>query len=180
MQPRRANLNMLGLGGSVGTQAYGADGLTAEVLVVKSFDELTARAAEAVGKIVLFNQYCDWVAEPVNCYGTSVQYRGIGARKVAAVGGLASLIRSVASFSINSPHTGMIDGYGNGTAIPTAALTIEDAEMLQRMADRGQPIVITLKMVRTQLLIAQSVEMRLTLLLYCTAHSYSVVGCLSA
>ena len=73
-------------------------------------------------------------------------FRDIGAQKVAAVGGLASLIKSIASFSINNPHTGMMDGYGNGTAIPTAALTIEDTEMLQRMSDRGQRITITLKM----------------------------------
>lgn len=99
---------MLGLGGSVGTQKYGSAGLTADVLVVANFDELTEKADQAVGKIVLFNEQCDWQADPIGCYGKSVVYRGIGAQKVAAVGGLASLIRSVAAFSMNSPHTGMV------------------------------------------------------------------------
>ena len=39
-------------------------------------------------------------------YGTSVIYRTRGAAEVAKVGGVASLIRSVTSFSIYSPHTG--------------------------------------------------------------------------
>jgi carboxypeptidase Q len=176
IRPRNAKLNMLGLGGSVGTQQYGEEGLTADVIVVSSFDDLTAKAAQAAGKIVLFNQYCDWVANPVECYGPSVMYRELGAQAVAAVGGLAALVRTVGSFSINSPHTGMFGGYGNGTQIPTACLTIEDTDvsrtkkaarspctisslttfvlfcsrpplqMLQRMQDRGSPITITLKM----------------------------------
>jgi hypothetical protein len=75
VNPRAANLNMLGLGGSCGTQSYGPDGLTADVLVVKDFDELAARANEAVGKIVVFNEQCDWSADPLGCYGTSQSSR---------------------------------------------------------------------------------------------------------
>jgi carboxypeptidase Q len=102
LSPRIANLNMLGLGGSIGTQAYGPTGLTADVIVVASFDDLTAKANAGLvaGKIVFFNELCDWAADPIGCYGVSVQYRSVGAMKVAAVGGVASLIRTVASFSI--------------------------------------------------------------------------------
>ena len=76
----------------------------------------------------------------------SVAYRNHGAYEASKVGGVASLIRSVAPFSINSPHTGWQD-YKNGTAkIPTACITIEDAEMLSRMAARGDKIVIHLYM----------------------------------
>src|SRR5689334_448041 len=49
--PRRMRLVMVGLGGSVGTPARGVE---APVMVVSSFDELTRRASEARGKIVLF------------------------------------------------------------------------------------------------------------------------------
>jgi len=148
LEPRVANLNMLGLGGSIGTQQYGPEGLTAEVLVVASFDELKARASEAKGKIVAFNQFCDWVNKPVDCYGESVSYRYSSWQAVSAVGGLASLVRSVAAFSINSPHTGVTsqDASPSAPSIPTAALTIEDAAMLARMAARNQTIRINLKM----------------------------------
>lgn len=59
-------LLILALGGSVGTKGE----ITADVMVVRSFDELDARAAAAKGKIVLFNQQCDWQTNPVSCYGT--------------------------------------------------------------------------------------------------------------
>jgi carboxypeptidase Q len=48
LEPRHYEMSMLGLGGSVGTSA---DGITAEVLVVHSFDDLHARAAEVSADI---------------------------------------------------------------------------------------------------------------------------------
>jgi len=50
LKPRQQRLHMIGLGLSVGTPS---GGITAPVLVVKSFDDLHAHAAEARGKIVL-------------------------------------------------------------------------------------------------------------------------------
>lgn len=79
-------------------------------------------------------------------YGVSVAYRASGAYEASKVGGVASLIRSIAPFSINSPHTGF-QYYRRGAAkIPTACITVEDAEMLSRMAARGDKIVIQLYM----------------------------------
>jgi carboxypeptidase Q len=136
VEPRNAELAMLGLGGSVGTPD---GGITAEVLVVSSFDELERRADEARGRIVLFDV-------PFTTYGETVQYRTDGAVAAARVGAVASLIRSVASYSMNSPHTGMMR-YAEGVErIPHAALTVEDAAMLHRMQDRGERIVVRLEM----------------------------------
>ena len=57
-----------------------------------------------------------------------------------------ALIRSVTPFSIHSVHTG-VEEYGeNVTKIPTASITVEDAEMLYRMQQRGWPIKIQLYM----------------------------------
>lgn len=64
------------------------------MIVVSSFAELQSRAQEAKGKIVVYNQ-------PYVSYGETVQYRSRGASEAAKVGAVASLIRSVASFSIN-------------------------------------------------------------------------------
>ncbi len=134
IEPRQKKLDMLGLGGSVGTPP---EGITAEVVVVKSFDELTARADEAKGKIILFNV-------PFITYGETVRYRYGGASAAAKAGAVASLIRSVGPFSMKTPHTGGM-GYQEGVPkIPHAAITVEDAMMLQRMADRGQRVVVRL------------------------------------
>lgn len=136
VSPRRARLHMLGLGMSIGTPR---GGITAPVLVVTSFDELTRRAAEAKGKIVLFNA-------PFTNYGQTVQYRVNGASAAARVGARAALIRSVASNSIRSPHTGTMRYDSTAPRIPIAALSTEDADMLGRMAGRGDSVVVTLKM----------------------------------
>ncbi|VDI60636.1 carboxypeptidase Q [Mytilus galloprovincialis] len=136
LEPRNHKLAMLGLGSSIATPE---DGITAEVLVVRSFDELHQKAAQAKGKIIVFNQ--KWVS-----YGISVAYRSNGAVEAAKVGGVASLIRSVTPLSINSPHTGWQDYVDDMKKIPTACITVEDAEMMDRMQQRGHKIVVKLKM----------------------------------
>lgn len=136
LEPYRRKLHLLGLGGSVGTPK---GGITAPVLVVSSFDELRERAAEAKGKIVLLD-------EPYVSYGQTVRYRVTGADSVLKYGGVATLIRSVSSFSISNPHTGNLH-YGDSTRrLPAAALSVEDAMLLHRMAKRGQPVRLTLVM----------------------------------
>jgi carboxypeptidase Q len=134
--PRETPLAMLGLGGSVGTPP---EGISAEVLVVSSFEELTERAAEARGKIVLFDV-------PFTNYGATVRYRGNGAVAAARVGAVAALIRSVTPVSLNSPHTGAMNYDSTTTRIPAAALSVEGATMLHRMQDRGQRVVLRLRM----------------------------------
>ncbi len=134
--PVERNLPMLGLGGSIGTPR---DGITANVLVVQSFDELEQRSAEAEGKIVLFNA-------PFTTYGATVQYRIRGASEAAKHGAVASLIASVASYSIQTPHTGVMRYEEGVRKIPHAAITVEDAEMIHRFQERGESIEITLKM----------------------------------
>jgi carboxypeptidase Q len=134
--PWPRDLPMLGLGFSVATPP---GGILAEVLVVGSFDELEARAAEAAGRIVLFNV-------PFTTYGETVQYRTNGAVAAARVGAAASLIRSVTPYSQQTPHTGNSRYVEGVPKIPHAAITVEDADLLQRMQDRGQRPELLLKM----------------------------------
>jgi carboxypeptidase Q len=136
VEPRRMALPMMGLGGSIATPP---EGITAEVLVVSSFDDLSAHAAQARGKIVLFDV-------PFTSYGQTVRYRVDGAVAAARVGAVASLIRSVTPNSQRSPHTGVMEYADSVRRIPHAALTLEDAMMLHRMQDRGERIVVRLKM----------------------------------
>lgn len=136
--PRSAKLHMLGLGGSVATPPAG---ITGEVLVVNSFDDLTKRAVEAKGKIVLFDV-------PFTNYGQTVRYRTNGAVAAARAGAIASMIRSVSLYSMRNPHTGTMSYDTTGTIprIPHASISVEDAMMLHRMQDRGEKIVVRIKM----------------------------------
>ncbi|XP_072855256.2 carboxypeptidase Q isoform X1 [Pogona vitticeps] len=136
MQPLNHSIAVLGLGGSIGTPP---EGITAEVLVVTSFDELHQKAQEAQGKIVVYNQH--YVS-----YGETVLYRVRGAVEAAKVGAKASLIKSITPLSINSPHTGMQAYETDVPKIPTACISVEDAELMARMSSRGTKIVVTLKM----------------------------------
>ncbi len=134
--PRIQDMTFLGLGPSVPTPP---EGIEAEVLVVGSFDELQEKADEAAGKIVLFDV-------PFTTYGETVRYRTEGAVAAARVGAVASLIRSVTPFSMNTPHTGLMQYEEGVPKIPHAAITLEDAAMLHRMQDRGDSIAVLLRM----------------------------------
>jgi carboxypeptidase Q len=136
VEPVPADLPMLGLGGSVATPP---GGLTAEVLVVDSFEDLEARADAARGRIVLFDV-------PFTTYGETVQYRTAGAVAAAQAGAVASLIRSVTPYSMRTPHTGVMRYEEGVPAIPHAAITIEDASRLRRMSERGRMPVAHLEM----------------------------------
>ena len=134
--PYMRRLPMLGLGGSIATPPAG---ITADVLVVSSFDELKARAAEARGRIVLFDA-------PFESYGRTVAYRTTGAVEAAKVGAVASLIRSVTPYSLQTPHTGAMRYDSAVTRIPHAAITVEDAMLLHRLQERGERVRVKLTM----------------------------------
>jgi carboxypeptidase Q len=136
LEPLERELTMLGLGNSVGTPP---EGITADVVVVSSFDELTRLGDAARGKIVCYNV-------PFTSYGATVAYRSRGASEAAKLGAVAALVRSVGPASLDTPHTGALR-YEDGVAkIPAAALTIEGAETLARMQARGDRIRLRLKM----------------------------------
>ena len=105
---------------SVGTPAAG---ITAPVLVVTSFDELTRRAAEAKGKIVLF----DVPFTTLRTRRVRVPRRAAPSA-AAKVGAVAMLLRSVAPYSHRTRRTPAALRYDSTAAkIPAAAVTVEDA-----------------------------------------------------
>jgi carboxypeptidase Q len=136
VEPARHAMVMLGLGDSVGTTG---DGIQAEVLVVHTFDELDAKAASARGRIVLFNV-------PFTNYGETVRFRSAGPSRAARHGAVAVLVRAVGPAGLRTPHTGALQYASDARKIPAAAISSEDADRLQRMADRGSTIVVRLTM----------------------------------
>ena len=136
VDPPRHTLSILGLGGTIATPP---NGLEAEVLVVESFNELRTRAADAKGRIVLFN-------EPFTNYADTVTYRTGSARAAAQAGAVGVLIRSVGPVGLRTPHTGSVQYQSDLPAIPAAAITGEDANRIARLSARGRKVRIHLSL----------------------------------
>src|SRR5947209_4851883 len=96
------------LGESIATPK---EGITAELLAVKNFDELKAMPRDKVaGKIVLFNYPFDKEmaaqGRAGEAYGEAVEYRSDGPRAAARQGAVACPVRSVRGAEYRIPHTG--------------------------------------------------------------------------
>jgi carboxypeptidase Q len=136
LEPARHEIAMLGLGDSVGTPP---EGVTGEILMVKSFAELDEHSSRARGRIVVLNV-------PFTNYEEGSVIRIAGASRAARHGAVAMLVRSIGPAGQRLPHTGMLQ-YGNDAPrIPAAAIASEDADRLQRMVERGQRVVVRLQM----------------------------------
>jgi len=136
IDPPRAPLTVLGLGGTVGTSPAG---LEAEVLVVTSFDDLRGKAIDARGRIVLFNV-------PFSGYSETVTYRTDGARAAAQHGAVAVLVRSVGPIGLRTTHTGSVQYAPGQVPIPAAAVSAEDANRIARLSVRGRFVRMRLVM----------------------------------
>ena len=136
VSPTRRRLAMLGLGNSVGTPR---DGIEAPVFIVHGFEELEAHASELNGRIVLFN-----IA--FTNYPETSRYRRVGPSRAASHGAVAVLVRSIAPDGFRLAHTGELAYAANAPRIPAAAISSEDADVLERMAQRGNKLVVRLNM----------------------------------
>jgi carboxypeptidase Q len=127
------------LGGSVPTPA---EGLTAEVVVVDDWKQLSALPPAAVkGKILLFNHKFDKElaaqGKGFEAYVGAVGYRGVGPIAGAKAGAIAVLVRSVGGADYRLPHTGMTQYSDEVAKIPAAAVTAEDADLLKDLTSQG-------------------------------------------
>ncbi len=135
--PVSLDLNLLGLGMSVGTPP---GGIEAEVVVVRSFDELDTLGEDGVsGKIVLYDV-------PYEGYGATVTYRMDGPSRAGALGAVAALVRSIGPISYDTPHTGTLRYSDDAPKIPAAAITIENSALIGRLVDNGEKVTIHLEM----------------------------------
>lgn len=136
-EPVNRPLHILGLGGSIATPKKG---ITAQVVPVGSFEELEKKGRAAIeGKIVLFNV-------PFEGYNRTVVYRTAGPSRAARLGAVAALVRSITPVSLQTPHTGSLEYADGMPKIPAAAVTIEDALLIQRLVDAGNPVSVHLEM----------------------------------
>lgn len=127
----------LALGNSPSTPP---DGVEAEIMIVKSLDDFKARAAEAKGKIVLFNGAMRRSAG-FDGYGEAVSQRSRGASEAYKAGALAVLVRSIGTGNHGLPHAGSM---WNGPFVPASAIRAEDADLIARLGKAG-PVRVKVK-----------------------------------
>jgi len=132
-------LAITALGGSPGTPS---GGITAELIEVRSNAEVQALGGKARGKIVFFNHNMSTAGGKTG-YGEMSPLRNHGPAEAAKVGAVAALVRSLATASLRDPHTGATTFEDGTPAIPAAAVSVEDAELLHRLLQRG-PVQVRL------------------------------------
>ena len=113
-------------------------GITAEVVVLKNFDELRELGKEKVaGKIVVYDEIYDHLKAAAGQsgagYGEAVRYRATGALAASELGAVASLVRSAGDGAFRLPHT----GWSADAPIPAGAVSAEDADLIARLTARG-------------------------------------------
>ena len=145
LDPYPRDLVMVGYGNSVGT---GPEGIVADAIVVRSFEELEARRAEVPGKIVVFSPV--WRQFPHDesweNYLALRHFRISGHARAAEFGAVAVLLRSIYKPHARQAHTGSLKYQDGIRRIPSAALAPEDALMLDRIDARGGRIRLRLEM----------------------------------
>ncbi len=139
--PNPQKIVLTALGGSVATPP---EGIIAEVVVVGLLEEVDRLGESVRGKIVLYDNPMDMdlvhAGRSFEAYGEAVQPRGRGPSRAAKYGAVAALVRSVASDSLGSPHTGMTRYDPDLPKIPAAAVTVEDAELIRRLIASGETV----------------------------------------
>ncbi len=124
------------LGGSIATPA---EGITAEVVEVKTFEQLHAMGAAVKGKIVFFNRPFDArLFDTFDAYSGAVNQRGQGAVEAARLGAVGVIVRSMTNIIDDNPHTGGMRYQDGITKIPAAAISTKAAELLsQKLSGKG-------------------------------------------
>ncbi len=134
-------LEITALGKSVATPE---GGITAEIVHLKTYEDLVAADASLIeGKIVFISNRMERFKDGAG-YRPAVRARGLGASEAARKGAKAIIIRSIGTDSHRLPHTGGVNYDAEAPRIAAAALSNPDADQLERLLKRGQPIQVHL------------------------------------
>jgi hypothetical protein len=139
--PERMNLIATMLGGSIGTPESGIEAPVLRVEDLADLEELSRD--EVAGRIVYFDRRMARANTGAG-YGPAVQARSKGAIEAARLGAVAVVIRSAGTSDSRSAHTGMMRYEDDVRRIPAAAIANADADALERLLDRGDPVTIRL------------------------------------
>ena len=140
------NVPICSLGGSIATPA---SGLRAQVIEVKSFEELEVLGMKNIkGKFVFFNRPMPaGIIDTFEAYSVTRDQRSNGAERAAKYGAVGVIIRSMNLKLDDYPHTGNMS-YGmlpNKMRIPAAAISTNGAELLSSMLSLNKNLYFYLK-----------------------------------
>jgi len=139
--PHRRRLVMVALGNSAATPS---EGLEAELAVYPDFESLRADASgRAKGRIVFIDQKMERTVDGSG-YGAAVRARTQGPLEAARKGAVALVIRSIGTDRDRVAHTGAMSLDPAVPAIPAAALSAPDADVLARLHAAGQSLRLRL------------------------------------
>jgi Zn-dependent M28 family amino/carboxypeptidase len=126
------------------TGATPAEGLTAPVVYFATFNDLLlAPAGSLTGKIAFVSNAME-PTQDGSSYGSSGSARFVGPNVAAQKGAAALVIRSIGTDHGRGPHAGTTNFDAGVTPIPAGALSVADAENLERMIKLGKPVTMKL------------------------------------
>jgi carboxypeptidase Q len=141
------------LGNSAST---GPDGISGEIIAFDNVEALSAASDEAVrGKIVFIDHRMP-ATQDGSGYGQFGAPRRQGPTIASKKGAIGIVVRSIGTDHHRNPHTGVMTFNDGAKPIPAGALTVPDAEQLQRILKRGQPVRMKLVLESRNLGIRQS------------------------
>ena len=131
----------LALGNSVGTEG---NTIEAEVVEFADLAALKAAPANSLENKIAFVSYKMERHKDGHGYGKAVGARVVGASEAAKKGAVAFIMRSVGTDSNKLAHTG-VSRYTEGVKkIPAVAISNPDADLLQKILGRNQPVTFAL------------------------------------
>jgi len=137
--PQKLVVTALGHSGATPPQ-----GITAQIAAFDNLDALKAAPDSAVRGKIVFVSHSMRAAQDGSGYGYFGPVRRSAPSIAAIKGAAAVVIRSLGTDYHRNPHAGLTS-WGEGVApIPCGALSIPDAENLQRMLARGKPVTMHL------------------------------------
>ena len=144
LAPFPQKLVVAALGNSASTPPAG---ITGEVVGFDSLADLEAAPDAAVRGKIVFVSHAMPRTQDGSGYGFFGGPRRQGPSVASSKGAIAIVIRSIGTDYHRNPHTGVMTFAEGVKPIPAGALPLPDAEQLQRILKRGNPVTMRLILV---------------------------------
>lgn len=141
IKPYLQKLHITALGNSGST---GDTGLEAEIAYFPTIDALRAAPDGSLKGKIAFVSHAMTATQDGSSYGAFGPARFVGPNIAAKKGAAAIVIRSTGTDYHRNPHTGNTNFDAGVSPIPSGALSIPDAENLERILKRGKPVKMKL------------------------------------